>query len=116
MSWYGQFTNNEDFIIQLRYCLRYASATLLNRLLEVDAASIIINKLIPCVIKHIDDYMYMEQIAKLKNVRFNDVIVEYLGKRLHAATANRKYELSYLQCVVTGLMTNLLPDSYLKCQ
>ncbi|CAH0546449.1 unnamed protein product [Brassicogethes aeneus] len=115
-SWYGQLTSNEDFILQLRYCLRYATSSIVGRFLEIDATDIILKKLVPCAIKHIDDYIYMQQIVKLQNARFDEVAVEYLGKNLHAATVNRKYELEYLQQLVKGIMNHVLPDSYLKCK
>lgn len=115
-SWYKAFTDDRDFTYELRYCLRYASATIINRFLELDVAEIIANKLVPCAVKHVDDYLYMIQIGKLKNVRFNEIIIDYLGKRLHVAATNRKNELAYLQHLVSGLLTNILPDNYLNCR
>lgn len=79
-------------------------------------AHVIAAKLLPCIVKHIDDYLYMQQIIKLKNSRFNDVIVEYLGRRLHAATSNRKNELKYLQHLTASLMPFILPNDYLQCK
>ncbi|XP_966626.3 sorting nexin-14 isoform X1 [Tribolium castaneum] len=116
ISWYGQFTSDVDFLNELRYCLQYASAAVINQFLNLDHANVISRKLLPCVVKHIDDYMYMQQIIKLKKTRLNDVIVEYLGTRLHAATVNRKCELKYLQHLSSSLMPHILPDKYLKCQ
>lgn len=57
----------------------------------------------------------MQQIVKLKKTRLNDVIVDYLGKRLHVATTNRKTELNYLQHLSSALTPFILPDKYLKC-
>ncbi|CAG9770654.1 unnamed protein product [Ceutorhynchus assimilis] len=115
-SWYSQFTDNQEFINELRYCLKYASASLVNRFFEVDYVQVITNKLVPQAIKHIDDYLYMQQIAKLKNVKFNDVIVEYLGKNLHPATTNRKNELAYLQHLSNEVIKHVLPQQYVKCK
>lgn len=84
--------------------------------MELDIGEILSKKILPCAVKHIDDYLYIQQIGKLKNAKFNDVIVEYLGKRLHAATTNRKNELAYLQNLVSSLMVHILPDDYLKCK
>lgn len=96
--------------------MRYSTATVINRFLELDVGDIVANRLIPCAVKHIDDCLYMRQIGKLKNVRFNDVIVEYLGKRMHAAATNRKNELEYLQNLVASLLIHVLPENYLKCR
>lgn len=115
-SWYKQLTDDQDFTNELRFCLRYSTALVINRFLELDIGEIISRKIFPCVIKHIDDYVYIEQIGKLKNAKFNDVIVEYLGKRLHAAATNRKNELCYLQHLVTSILNHILPEDYLKCR
>ncbi|XP_030750868.1 sorting nexin-14-like isoform X2 [Sitophilus oryzae] len=115
-SWYNQFTDSKDFPNELRFCLKYASATLINRFFQIDYINVITNKLVPQAIKHIDDYLYMQQIAKLKNVKFNDVVVEYLGKKLHPAITNRKNELEYLQHLSSELIKQLLPEHYIKCK
>ncbi|KAF7270619.1 hypothetical protein GWI33_016415 [Rhynchophorus ferrugineus] len=114
-SWYNQFSDSKDFLNELRYCLKYASATLYNRFFQIDYINLITNKLVPQAIKHIDDYLYMQQIAKLKNVKFNEVVVEYLGRKLHPATTNRKNELEYLQHLSSELIKELLPQPYTKC-
>ncbi|XP_018573959.1 sorting nexin-14 isoform X2 [Anoplophora glabripennis] len=115
-SWYGQFSNDSDFLNELRYSLRYASASVINRLLELDVAGIITNKLLLFAVKHIDDYLYIRQITNLRNGRFNEVATEYLGKRLHIAATNRKNELAYLQHLVSSILGNILPENYLKCR
>jgi sorting nexin-14 len=115
-SWYGQFTSDVDFLNELRYCLQHASAAFINTFTNLDHANIISRKLLPCVVKHVDDYLYMQQIVKLRKSRLNDVIVEYLGKRLHVATVNRKNELSYLQQLSSSLMPHVLPPKYLQCK
>ncbi|XP_028141747.1 sorting nexin-14 isoform X2 [Diabrotica virgifera virgifera] len=115
-SWYDHFTDDKDFVNELRYCFRFSTATVVNRLLELDIGDIVANKLVPCGVRHIDDYLYIQQIAKLKNVRFNEVVIEYLGKRLHAAATNRKNELGYLRHLVSSLLNHVLPGNYLKCR
>lgn len=82
----------------------------------LDIGKLISRKLLPCVVKHVDDYIYMKQIGKLKNAKFNDVVVEYLGKRLHLAVTNRKNELSYLQYLVSSILVDIFPEDYLKCR
>ncbi|CAH1955882.1 unnamed protein product [Acanthoscelides obtectus] len=115
-SWYTPLTDDTDFINELRYCFRYAVASVVNRILELDVADVIANKLVPCAIKHVEDFLYMQQIAKLRNIRFNEVIIEYMGKRLHIAATNRKSELEYLRHLSAALLVNISPDSYLKCK
>lgn len=72
--------------------------------------------MVPCAIKHIDDYLCMQQIAKLKNLNINKIAVDYLGTRLHIATTNRECELNYLRQLTSCLMPKLLPEEYLNCR
>lgn len=104
------------FINELRISLRYASASLVSRILEIDTGKVITKKLIPCIIKHIDDYLCMQQIAKLKNVEVNSVAVDYLGKRLHTAATSRVNELSYLRHLTAQLLPQVLPKECLQCK
>ncbi|XP_060535701.1 sorting nexin-14-like isoform X2 [Cylas formicarius] len=115
-SWYQQFTDNVDFLNELRHCLRYASANVINRLLSTDIADVIATKLAPQAVRHVDDYLYMQQIAKLKHVSFDEVVVEYLGKNLHVATTNRESELAYLRGLSAELLKYVLPESYVNCR
>ncbi|XP_022915727.2 sorting nexin-14-like isoform X2 [Onthophagus taurus] len=114
-SWYGTFTNDTSFLNEIKYSLRYATASAACKISEIDVGSLIANKLIPCAIKHIDDYLCMQQIAKLKSVHFDKITAEYLGRRLHIAVTNRQKEISYLRHLTECLMPNLLPEEYLKC-
>ncbi|XP_066140261.1 sorting nexin-14-like isoform X2 [Euwallacea fornicatus] len=115
-SWHKQFTENSEFLNELKFCLKYASASLVNRVLQIDYVSVLNKKLIPQSIKHIDDYLYMQQIAKLKNVKYDGVIVEYLGSNLHPATTNRSNELAYLQHLSAELIKYLFPPYYIGCK
>ncbi|KAI4470344.1 sorting nexin [Holotrichia oblita] len=116
ISWYSTFTNDITFLNELRFSLQYATATAVNKFLEIDIGSLIANKMVPCAIKHIDDYLCMQQIAKLKNVNVNRIAVDYLGNRLHIATTNRENELNYLRQLTSCLMPKLLPEEYLNCR
>lgn len=104
------------FLNELRVSLRYATASVIRRFLEIDTSRLIAKKLIPCAIKHVDDYLCMQQIAKLRNVEVNDIAVEYLGRRLHAATTNRNNELTYLRHLTSCILPNILMTEYLKCR
>lgn len=115
-SWYKNVTDDITFLNELRYCLRYASATVVNKMLQIDVGNVIANKLIPSFIKHIDDYMYMGQIANIKHVEINNIAVEYLGNRLHIAVTNRKNELNYLRNLTSCLLPSIAPPEYLKCR
>ncbi|KAF5269937.1 hypothetical protein FQR65_LT05736 [Abscondita terminalis] len=115
-TWYYNFTNDVTFINELKVSLRFASASLINQILGLDTSRIIAKKIIPCAIKHVDDYLCMQQIANLKNVHVNDVAVEYLGKRLHIAVTNRKNELIYLRHLTSCMLPKVLPSKSVKCR
>ncbi|XP_031347622.1 sorting nexin-14-like isoform X2 [Photinus pyralis] len=114
-SWYGNVTKDVTFVNELKVSLRFATSSLVNQILSVDCSRVIAKKLIPCAIKHVDDYLCMRQIANLKKASFDDVAVEYLGKRLHLATTNRNNELSYLRQLTAALLPQVLPVDCMKC-
>lgn len=84
--------------------------------MELDIGELISKKVLPCTVKHIDDYINLQQIQRIKNAKFKDIVVEHLGRRLHAAATNRKNELGYLQHLVSSLFIHILPEDYLKCR
>ncbi|ERL90742.1 hypothetical protein D910_08089 [Dendroctonus ponderosae] len=51
LVWYNQFTDSGEFVNELRYCFKYASATLINRFFRIDHIEIITNKLVPQFLK-----------------------------------------------------------------
>lgn len=116
MSWYQHVSEDHTFLNEIRYCLRYANACVFKRCLQLDVGHIVTNKLIPCIVKHVDDYMYMQQIANLKHTEINNIAVEYLGNRLHIAVTNRKNELCYLRHLTALLLPHILPAEYVKCK
>ncbi|KAL1517793.1 hypothetical protein ABEB36_001517 [Hypothenemus hampei] len=116
LTWYQQFTDNKEFLNELKYCLRFSSATLINRFFQIDSIDLIVKKLVPQIIKHIDDYLYMQQFAKTRNLKFNDVMVEHLGNNLHPAITNRTNELDYLRHLGNELIKHLLPAQYTNCK
>ncbi|KAK4877057.1 hypothetical protein RN001_009563 [Aquatica leii] len=113
-SWYNSFTIDVTFVSELKVSLRFASASFINQFLLLDTSRIIAKKIIPCAIKHVDDYLCMQQIANLKNVHVNDVAVEYYGKRLHIAVTNRNNEMNYLRHLASCMLPKVLSRKCLK--
>ncbi|KAK5642032.1 hypothetical protein RI129_008199 [Pyrocoelia pectoralis] len=113
--WYSNVTTDVTFVNELKVSLRFATASLVNQILIVDSSRVIAKKLIPCAIKHVDDYLCMQQIANLKNAPFDKVAIEYLGKRLHVAATNRNNELNYLRHLTSAILPHILPTDCLKC-
>lgn len=116
LSWYDNLTKDESFMHELKYGIKYSTAVLIRRIMEIDLPSLISRKILPCIVKHIDDVIYIEDITKLKNSRLNDVAVEYWENKLHGALTNRKNELVYLRELAASLSTIILPPKYSQCR
>ena len=109
--------DDKNFPNELRSTLRYVTASAVKKILEIDFGALIASKLIPCVIKHVDDYHHIQQLAKLREVNnINKITVEYLGRKLHIAAANRNNELKYLRELTNYLLPHLLPEDCLLCR
>ncbi|XP_025833224.1 sorting nexin-14 isoform X2 [Agrilus planipennis] len=116
LSWYKTFSNDISFPNELRVCLRHTTATFLTKLLEFDVTKVLTTKLIPCAIKHVDDYMSIEQIAKIRNSQINEIAVDYFGKKLHIAATNRQNELNYVRSLTSWLLPHLVHEDCLNCK
>ncbi|XP_044765022.1 sorting nexin-14-like isoform X2 [Coccinella septempunctata] len=115
-SWYGHLTKDESFIHELRYALKYSTAIVIRRIIEIDLATLMSRKILPCIVKHVDDVIYIEDIAKLKKRNINDVAIEYWGNKLHGAVTNRSNELVYLRELAASLLPIILPPKYFQCR
>lgn len=113
-SWYTLVSSDDTLIKELQYCIKYTTAEIVDKVIQLDLPKLISSKLLPCAIKHLDDYMYIEQIAKQRNLRINNVAVEYLGNRLHGAVTSRNNELTYLREVTAALLPRIIPHNYRK--
>lgn len=115
-SWYGQFTSDLTFVSSLRNSIRYSVCLAINKVMHLDTGRIISDKLIPCAIRHIDDCLCMERIARLKNIGIEQVAISYLGSRLHIAATNRKREVDYIRQLATYILPTLMPTEYMRCE
>ncbi|XP_038206270.1 sorting nexin-14-like [Zerene cesonia] len=88
-SWYSKITLQPFFVDELRHQLRYASASLLRRALKINYAELILERLVPCALRH-------------------HAVAAGGRARPHAAACNRAAELRYLRCVADALMPYLL--------
>ncbi|XP_045463285.1 sorting nexin-14-like [Harmonia axyridis] len=115
-TWYDNLTKDESFIYELKYALKYSTAIIIRRIMEIDLPTLMSRKILPCIIKHVDDVIYIEDIAKLKNSNINDVAIEYWGNKLHGAVTNRRNELIYLRELSSSLLPIILPSKYFQCR
>jgi hypothetical protein len=83
---------------------------------QVDLAYVIINKLVPAGLSHLDDYLGALRLSSRQRVPLDKAALQYLGPSLHPAARNRDNELSYLRQLTTLLLPQLLPSSQLHCK
>lgn len=115
-SWYNSLSTDESFILELRQSIRYAASVLLRRVLQVDLAHVIINKLVPAGLSHLDDYLGALRLSSRQRIPLDKAALQYLGPRLHPAARNRDNELLYLRQLTTLILVQLLPSSQLHCK
>lgn len=115
-SWYKTFTDDATFTQELRVSLRYSTINIVNRVLNIEQEKVITNKLVPCAVRHVDDYLSMQRNSESKNLEVNEVAVEYWGSRLHIAVSNRDNELKYLRHLVSCLLPYIIPEKYVDCR
>lgn len=115
-SWYSNLSADESFVLELRQSIRYAASVLLRRGLQVDLAHVIINKLIPAGLSHLDDYLGALRLSSRQQMPLDKAALQYLGPRVHPAARNRDNELSYLRQLTALLLVQLLPPNQLYCK
>ncbi|XP_053679251.1 sorting nexin-14-like [Anopheles nili] len=106
LIWYNRVTPDEDFVYHLKCSLRDAICRLIVRAKQVDAVSVIMNRLLPVVFVHYEiiakmllvDRVPMDKLAK------TFVIDEY---QIHPAVLNRAAELNYLRGIAKVLIPKL---------
>ncbi|XP_063827879.1 sorting nexin-14-like [Ostrinia nubilalis] len=89
-TWYSKITLQPFFVDELRYQLRYASASLLRRALKVDYPRVLTSRLVPCALRHYS------------------VCAGAAPPAPHPAAASRAAELKYLRSVTRAIMPYLL--------
>lgn len=79
-------------------------------------AHVIINKLVPAGLSHLDDYLGALRLSSRQRMPLDKAAIQYLGPRLHPAARNRDNELLYLRQLTTLILVQLLPSSQLHCK
>ena len=116
--WYREISYDEDFVQEIRYVLRHAVAILTKRLCRVDLTDIIVKKVIPVGLCHVDGLMHAEKFVKSErntrqlNMELREAYLDYVGPRIHPAAWNRTKELEYVQSIVASLVPYLIPPRY----
>ncbi|XP_041987755.1 uncharacterized protein LOC121739381 [Aricia agestis] len=91
-TWYSKITLQPFFVDELRHQLRYASASLVRRALKINYARLIIDRLVPCALRHV-------------------TLSAECVRPVHVAASNRDAELRYLRCLTETVLPYLLRNS-----
>ena len=101
-----------------RYVLRHVLAILTKRLYRIDLTDLIVKKVIPIGLCHVDAFIHAEKFVKSsKNTRginldIRDAYLDYMGYKMHAAALSRIKEVDYVQSIVANIVPFLLPPRY----
>ncbi|XP_045112989.1 sorting nexin-14-like isoform X3 [Portunus trituberculatus] len=112
-TWYREISIHDQLVDEIRYIIRYAVAALATKLSKVDLTVVIIDRLLPALINHLD--AYVEGSRRVRgNVSLEAAVVQYLkaGGGLHRAVRSREDEAAYLRGVLGTIMPFLLPEKY----
>lgn len=83
---------------------------------QVDVPRLIMCKLLPAGIQHLDDFLGIQQWAKSSGISIDSASLQYIGTRMHPAAFNREMELSYLRQLTNLLLPHLMPNYHLNCR
>ncbi|XP_049774784.1 sorting nexin-14-like isoform X1 [Schistocerca cancellata] len=126
-AWYKELSTDESFIQELKHAIRYSSSVLLRRILQVDVARVILYKLLPVGLRHLDDFLGSIRLAggtqatsgileDLDRAVLERAALRYLGPRLHPAVHSREAELMYLRQLTCLLLPQLVQQQQLNCR
>ncbi|XP_047492162.1 sorting nexin-14-like isoform X5 [Penaeus chinensis] len=112
-SWYREISIHDQLADEIRYIIRYAVASLASRLSKIDLTIIIIDKLLPTLINHLDSYVEGGRRVR-GNTSQEAAVIQYLkaGGGLHRAVKSREDEAAYLRGIIGTVIPYLLPTKY----
>ncbi|XP_055530775.1 sorting nexin-14-like [Wyeomyia smithii] len=114
-SWYSQIAPDEEFVLNIKTNMRDALCRLLLRAKQLDAPTVISNRLLPTF------FIHYEIIAKMLIV--DGVPMDRLAKTflideypIHPAVLNRQAELNYLRGVAKVMIPRLFTPENAGCK
>jgi len=116
-SWYGQISYDEEFMLEIRTALRYATAVLLRRLGRLDLTTLITQKGIPIGLTHLDSFVRAKQYSETFKTSLNlqGAYYDVVGTHVHPATHSRDKEVRYVHDLTRRLLPFITPKNSLNC-
>uniref|UniRef100_A0A1L8DUI3 Putative sorting nexin-14 n=1 Tax=Nyssomyia neivai TaxID=330878 RepID=A0A1L8DUI3_9DIPT len=111
-SWFSLVSRNENFVQLLKENLREATCRLILKIRQIDAPTLLTDKLLPCAFAH------HETVAKMlaDGIPVDKLAATFVHQQLavHPAALNRCAELEYLRGVARCLMPRLINTDQLE--
>ncbi|EUB56148.1 Sorting nexin-14 [Echinococcus granulosus] len=128
LRWFSQLTDDEKFTANIKAQLQHICSVLLLRLKAVDVSNLIEQKLLPCVVHHVEHLLTLTNAFFDSNIYpsgdeepiqpplADDLVLQRLfsADHLHPALQSRQAESLYLQGIVRQLLPHLLIPPGLK--
>ncbi|KAM3178640.1 hypothetical protein ACTXT7_002128 [Hymenolepis weldensis] len=118
LRWFAQLTNDEKFTSDIKAQLQHVCSVLLLRIKTVDISNLIEQKLLPCVVHHVEHLLALTNVFfepadedEVKSIPPADEVVLqrlYSADHLHPALQSRQAESLYLQEICRRLLPCLL--------
>lgn len=113
-TWYTNFSANPSFVHQIRLAISTATRDIAGRLFRSDISEIIFSNLIPIALQHSRDWKALVEYSKPRSGEPEDWVADFMGQKIHPAAYSRESELNYLRGIVTALLPQLLPSTYIS--
>lgn len=111
-SWYRELSYDEDFVQEIRYVIRHATAIIIKRIYAIDITQLITRKAIPLGLKHVDDLYNATRSHPNKIMRM--AFIDFMGSEIHPAVLNRGKEVEYVRNISNKVLPFLVPTRILN--
>lgn len=114
--WYDVLTNDKAFVVDLRFHLRRALASLLHRALEVDLNDLILKKILPPSLSFLNEYLQVRNehatVAGFDDSgKLEQLVLDRIKPNLHSAMYSRETEMVYLQSLSEFALSQCIDPS-----
>nr|CDS33258.1 sorting nexin 14 [Hymenolepis microstoma] len=130
LRWFSKLTNDEKFTADIKAQLQHICSVLFLRIKTVDISNLIEQKLLPCVVHHVEHLLALTNVFSHLDAFFeptdgdeikttppaDEVVLQrlYSAGHLHLALQSRQSESLYLQEICQKLLPHLLIPPSLK--
>ncbi|XP_050438472.1 sorting nexin-14-like [Adelges cooleyi] len=100
-TWYANISEDPNFVKEIKQIIKFATSTILRRFLQADCENVVLYKLLPVVLSHIEHCKQLDSGKKI--VR-------------HYAVLNRNAEIKYLRKLSSSVIPYITQQNDLQCR